>query len=50
MMDYSISISLLEIFTNSVDPDEMPLNVATHQAPTCLLVKLKLLPKKNSIF
>ena len=24
-------LSILEIFTNSVDPDEMPLNVAYHQ-------------------
>ena len=30
-------LSILEIFTNSVDPDEMPLNVAAHQALICLI-------------
>ena len=32
-----MNLSILEIFTNSVDPDEMPLNVAPHQALTCLI-------------
>ena len=32
-----MTLSTLEIFTNSVDPDEMPLNVASHQALTCLI-------------
>ena len=27
----------MEIFTNRVDPDEMPLIVAPHQALTCLI-------------
>ena len=32
-----MNLSILGIFTNSVDPDEMPLNVAAHQALTCLI-------------
>ena len=31
-----MNLSILTIFKNSVDPDEMPLNVASHQALTCL--------------
>ena len=33
-----MNLSTLEIFTNSVDPDEMSLNVAFHQALTCLIL------------
>ena len=32
-----MNLSLLEIFTNSVDPDETLLNVAAHQALTRLI-------------
>ena len=32
-----MNLSILEIFTNSVDPDEVPLNVASNQALTCLI-------------
>ena len=32
-----MNFSILEIFTNKVDPGETPLNVASHQALTCLI-------------
>ena len=32
-----MNLSILERFTNSVDPDEMPLNIASHQALACLI-------------
>ena len=32
-----MNLSILEIFIDSVDPDEMPLNIASHQALTCLI-------------
>ena len=32
-----MDLYILEIFTNSVDPDEMTLNVAFHQILTCLI-------------
>ena len=32
-----MNLSILEILTNSVDPDETPLNVASHQTLTCLI-------------
>ena len=32
-----MNLSILEMFTNSVDPDEMPLNVAAHQGLTRLI-------------
>ena len=33
----NINLYIFEISTNSVDPDEMPLNVAPHQALACLI-------------
>ena len=32
-----MNLYILEIFTNIIDPDEMTLNVASHQALTCLI-------------
>ena len=32
-----MNLYILEIFTNSIDPDEIPLNVASHQALTSLI-------------
>ena len=32
-----MNLSILAIFTSSVDPDEMPLNVASHQTLTCFI-------------
>ena len=32
-----MNLYILEISTNSVDSDEIPLNVADHQALTCLI-------------
>ena len=32
--------TLKNYFTNSVDPDEMPLNVASHQNLACLLQQI----------
>ena len=32
-----MNLYILEIFTNITDPDEIPLNVASHQTLTCLI-------------
>ena len=44
----NINLSILEIFTNNVDPDEMPLNVASHQNLVCLLIKQNYFRRKTT--
>ena len=36
-VNFNRNLSVLEIFTNIVDPNEMPVNVASHQALTCFI-------------
>ena len=33
----NINLSILEIFTHNIEPDEMPLSVAPYQALACLI-------------